>query len=286
MRILDQAPTRRFSELEHASMRRVAASRPFDLLQARFITHAFAPHAHETYALGVCSAGSVAVRHGGRRHLLGPGDLLVLNPGEMHTGESGGPEGWTYSMAYPGVELVRQAADAFRGRPGPAPILPAPAVRDPALAAEGAAVLRILAGADPLAGECALIGLLGRLWRMDGEVLVRRTPLAGMSPRIRRVREYLHDHHARRITIAELAQVAGLSPYHLIRLFHARTGLPPYMYLEHVRIERAKALLKEGVSLANTAARTGFGDQSHFTRRFKRVTGVPPGRYARQLLGR
>ena len=78
--------------------------------------------------------------------------------------------------------------------------------------------------------------------------------------------------------------MARLSSFHLIRLFGARVGLPPYMYLEHLRVARAKELLARGVSLAATAAQTGFGGQSHFTRRFKLVVGLPPGRYARQVL--
>jgi AraC-like DNA-binding protein len=57
------------------------------------------------------------------------------------------------------------------------------------------------------------------------------------------------------------------------------------MYLEHLRIARAKELLAIGVPLVDAARSTGFGDQSHFTRRFKQVVGLPPGRYARQVLG-
>lgn len=266
-------------------MTRVPAAHPFDLLQARFVTHRFAPHAHETYAIGLCTEGRVAVRHGGARHVMGPGDVLLVNPGELHTGEPDSPAGWGYTMIYPGVDLIREAADARRSRPGPAPRLPAPVIRHPLLATQAAATLRTLAdGSDPLAGECLLASLLDRLIEPGAAAPRRGWSLRELNPRISRVRDYLHAHFARQVAIAELAGVAGLSSFHLIRLFRARIGLPPYMYLEHLRVARAKELLAKGVALADTAAQTGFGDQSHFTRRFKLLVGMPPGRYARQVL--
>jgi len=123
-------------------MRRVDALHPFDLLHAQFVSHRFAPHAHETYAIGLCREGRVAVRHGGARHVMGPGDILLVNPGELHTGEPDGPVGWTYTMIYPGVEILRGVANALRQRSGSAPILPAPMIRDPLFVTRAAAMLR------------------------------------------------------------------------------------------------------------------------------------------------
>lgn len=266
-------------------MRQVHAAHPFELLQARFVSHRFAPHAHETYAIGLCTEGRVAVRHGGVRHVMGPGDVLLVNPGELHTGEPDGPDGWTYTMIYPGVEILRRVANALRQRSGPAPILPAPVLRDPGLAMRAAAALRALAGGDdPLAGECLLAGFLEQLIGLRPGSARRGFTLRDLNPRISRVREYLHAHYSSPVSIADLSSVAGLSSFHLIRLFGARVGLPPYMYLEHLRVARAKELLARGLSLTETATRTGFGDQSHFTRRFKLLVGLPPGRYARQVL--
>lgn len=263
---------------------RLAVPEPLDLLQARYLTHRFAPHAHETYALGVCAQGAVATRHRGARHRAGPGDVLLLNPGELHTGEPAHAEGWTHVMCYPSVDLMRRVADALRGRPGAAPVLPAPALWDPALANE---VLRVLRGlgrpGDSLRQESTFLELLTGLLTRHARVPIRRVPLRGLHPAVRRVREYLHAHFTGPVTIADLAEVAQLSPFHLIRMFHARVGLPPYMYLEHLRVSLARRLLLAGMPIAEVASRTGFGDQSHFTRRFKRVVGVPPGLYTRQL---
>ena len=72
-----------------------------------------------------------------------------------------------------------------------------------------------------------------------------------------------------------------MSPFHLSRRFRARYGLPPYMYLELVRVNRAREMLRRGEPISRVAFDTGFSDQSHLTRRFKRVVGVPPGQYAK-----
>ena len=95
------------------------------------------------------------------------------------------------------------------------------------------------------------------------------------------MRDYLEEHYAKPISLLELSAVSGVSPFHLSRRFRARYGLPPYMYLELVRVNRARELLRHGEPISRVAFDTGFSDQSHLTRRFKRVVGVPPGQYAR-----
>ena len=78
-----------------------------------------------------------------------------------------------------------------------------------------------------------------------------------------------------------MAAVARLSPYHFARQFKAATGLPPHQFVLARRVERAQQLLQGGAgsSLAQVAARAGFSDQSQFSRHFKRLVGVTPGRF-------
>jgi AraC-like DNA-binding protein len=70
-----------------------------------------------------------------------------------------------------------------------------------------------------------------------------------------------------------------LSPFHLNRVFSKEFGLPPHAFLTQVRVARAKALLKQGTSITQTALEVGFSDQSHFTRHFRRLVSVTPGHY-------
>jgi AraC-like DNA-binding protein len=100
---------------------------------------------------------------------------------------------------------------------------------------------------------------------------------------IQRVRQFIEEHFAESVTLGALAQYVSLSPYYLLRAFRAEVGMPPYEYLESVRIRHTQRLIKTGASLADVAAEVGFSSQSHMTRQFKKIIGVTPGQYAQQI---
>ena len=81
------------------------------------------------------------------------------------------------------------------------------------------------------------------------------------------------------LTLKQLADVVGLSPFHATRLFSASVGMPPHAWRNQLRLSRALGLLRQGMSVTDVAAATGFTDQSHFTRHFKRAYGIAPGRW-------
>jgi AraC family transcriptional regulator len=99
--------------------------------------------------------------------------------------------------------------------------------------------------------------------------------------RLRAVVAYIEDHLDASLTLEELAAVAHLSPYHFARQFRTATGLPPHQFVIARRVERARQFLQEDgdLPLAQVASRAGFSDQNQFSRHFKRLVGVTPGRY-------
>jgi len=97
---------------------------------------------------------------------------------------------------------------------------------------------------------------------------------------VARAREFLEAHALEEVRLERLASEAGASPFHLARSFTTHMGVPPHTYQLHLRVGRAKALLADGAAPAETAARTGFFDQSHLGRHFRRLVGVTPGDYA------
>ena len=100
---------------------------------------------------------------------------------------------------------------------------------------------------------------------------------------LRRVLEFLEAHLVEDISLEELAQLVGLSQSQFARAFKASTGLPPHRWCLHHRISRAQQmLLRGGDSLSEIAIQNGFGDQSHFTKAFRRVTGTTPASWKRQ----
>jgi AraC family transcriptional regulator len=102
-------------------------------------------------------------------------------------------------------------------------------------------------------------------------------PMALAPHRLSRVKDYLEAHLAEDLNLAEIAGVAGLSPFHFARAFKCDMGVPPHRYLMTRRVERARELLAgTGLGLAEVAMMCGFAGQSHFTTAFKRHTGVTP----------
>jgi transcriptional regulator GlxA family with amidase domain len=98
---------------------------------------------------------------------------------------------------------------------------------------------------------------------------------------VRRARLHLQDRWDQPVSLAQLAEVAGLSRFELIRRFRQQNGLTPHSFQRDLRIERARAMLGDAMPAAAVAAACGFADQPHLTRVFKRLVGVTPGVYAR-----
>lgn len=262
-------------EVAHVTV--VHSGSPFEILRGKYVRQRFAPHLHDTYAIGVMESGAARCKARGRESTHAPGDLITIEPGEVHTGEPLAAEGWSYRMLYIPRELMMRVG----GGHDRAPRFAATGTADRNLSARLARVHALLeARADPLHQEVALVDTL----RAICERHAMRPELSAPSPAphtLRRVREYLDAHFAEAVCLADLAVVAEMSAFHLIRQFRRYYGVPPYRYMELVRVERAKLMLRSGARIAHVAFATGFSDQSHLTRQFKRVLGVTPGSYAR-----
>jgi AraC family transcriptional regulator len=124
----------------------------------------------------------------------------------------------------------------------------------------------------------ALTALLFARWKHP-----RSERAKGLAPwQLRRVLEFFEAHFAEDIGLQELADLVGLSQSQFARAFKASTGAPPYRWFVAARIKRAQELLLQGrASLADVSILTGFADQSHFTKAFRRVTGTSPGQWRR-----
>lgn len=105
---------------------------------------------------------------------------------------------------------------------------------------------------------------------------IARQPPNASTASLARVKEYMQVYYQRDITVADLASIAGLSRAHLTRAFTAAYHTPPHVYLNAVRLARAKTLIRVGMPLADVAAACGYADQSHLTRRFKGSWGITP----------
>lgn len=253
-----------------------------DLLRARYVTHRYARHAHETYTLALIEDGVEEFRHDGVLLRAPKGSVALLNPEVVHTGHAGVPEGWAYRVLYPAVSVVAGIAAEMGASPG-TPHFPQTIVADPRSARLIRAAHRAAEHGDQLAASSLLHAALAGLLRAHARPAPpdTRSLRDGGGRTVRAARDLLHERMAAPPALAELAGAAGVGPFALLRAFRAETGMPPHAYLNQLRVRQARVLLDAGVAPAEAAARTGFADQAHLTRHFKRVVGVPPGAFQR-----
>jgi AraC-like DNA-binding protein len=261
---------------------RTCAAHPVGVLRARYVRQAFPRHFHDTYVVCVDERGAHASWYRGANVVVPERTVCVVPPGEVHTGRGVPGSPWHYRAVYPGVDLMATLAWEA-GLPGTEARVPRSLyVSDPDLAdAFVRAHHRLEADPDPLAAESGMVEVLGTLLRRHGSTSCPRPALPLPASCARVLVEYLRDRFAERITLDELARATGLSRYAVLRVFRREVGIPPHQFLTQLRVDRAKALLRAGRSLAAVAQQVGFADQSHLTRHFRRLVGVTPGVFAR-----
>lgn len=254
-----------------------------EALHARFVRHAYRPHSHPTWTVAVVERGAARFDLDATKQRAGEGELFVLEPDAVHTGMAAVPEGWAYKVLYIGPQLVHD----WDERDGSAPRAARWVVfRDRALrgALERAHAALAAEPTGDLAVDEAVLGAVAALrphlrpGRRDRERKNRAEHAA-----VRRARRHLYGRWDQRISLAELAAVAGLSRFELVRRFGEQNGVSPHAFQSNLRVDRARGLLAAGESPAAVAVTCGFADQAHLTRVFKRAVGVTPARYARAV---
>ncbi|NUS75593.1 MAG: AraC family transcriptional regulator [Streptomyces sp.] len=262
-----------------AARQEVSAWRPAvpgvrEVFHAHFTGYAYPMHVHEAWTLLIVDDG--AVRYDLDRHEHGtPHDTVSLLPPHVpHNGSPAGPGGFRKRVVYLdttvlGEDLVGAAVDT-------------PDLRDPLLRRRVGQLHHALdhpgdeleaAGRLTFIGERLTAHLRPRL-----VTDVRRHADPGLA---RRLRELLDARIVEGVSLDEAAALLHAHPAHLVRAFSTAYGIAPHQYLNSRRVDRARRLLLEGRRPGEVAAATGFFDQSHLTRHFRKLVGVTPGRYAR-----
>jgi AraC-like DNA-binding protein len=108
-------------------------------------------------------------------------------------------------------------------------------------------------------------------------------PRRPSSGAVKRALKHIHDHFCERLSLEDLAAVAQLSVFRFATVFRRRVGVPPHRYICQLRVQRAQALLRDGVPAAIVANQAGFFDQSHLSRHFRSACGMTPGQYVMQV---
>lgn len=236
--------------------------------------HAFPRHSHDHFGVGVMTAGAQRSWSGIGQVESGVGDIIMVNPGEIHDGAPlDGPRGW--HILYIDPELVMDELGAEHGAQG---FAVRPVASDPRLAGEILRFVREISSParENLGSEEALLICLLRMWQVHGADGPRKVDT---SPSVALALEFLRDAPEDPASLSDLASLSGISRFQLLRGFQRETGVTPHAYIVQLRVRLARRLLARGETPAEAALMAGFADQSHLTRAFVRQFGITPGRY-------
>jgi AraC-like DNA-binding protein len=244
-------------------------------------SRSFPRHTHDQYGVGVFDIGGHASLSGRGQVEAGAGNLIFVNPGEVHDGRAIGGRSRSWRMLYFEPAAMGATQHDIHEGAQTTPTFAAPVLSDERLrrcfnrAFDRAT--KSGQGTDTMAVETAILALVAH-FGVNLSSGPRKTARATVS--IRSARERIDAGPAARLTLSDLAKETGASRYQVLRAFARELALTPHAYILQQRIALARRLIRAGSSLAEAASAAGFCDQSHLTRAFVRQFGVTPARYA------
>lgn len=239
-------------------------------------------HVHHAYVFSLAIEGATEYDcgHCGATHILQPKDVLLTEAREVYASRTLGPPPWrNLSLSVSREKIASLLDSAGDGKQIRLPHFTRGAITDAPLRGLFLKLHEALNDErTALEQETLLLDWIVSLQQKysfeANPVLSRR--IYSESAAIRRVREFIRENVHENIRLQTLAEIARLSPFYLNRAFTREIGLPPHEYQNQLRIEKACRLIANKKSLAEVAYSTGFSDQSHFSRFFKRYIGITP----------
>jgi AraC family transcriptional regulator of arabinose operon len=212
---------------------------------------------------------------------IGPGQVLVIPPGVPHTYGAAGERPWTiWWMHLGGADVADLVAAAL------------PDAERPVIHAGD--LYQVVALVDDVLGRMerddsvrSRQAAAGAAWHLLALLAADRTGgPAGRDDAVRQAQQYLREHVSARVSVAELAALAQLSPSHFAALFRRATGFGVLQYQTRLRMSRARELLDTtDQAVAEIARALGYADPFYFSRQFRAVHGVSPSGYRVQHKG-
>lgn len=227
--------------------------------------------------IGLVEDGERILSCKNKEYTIGKGDMIVFYPCDNHACTQKDSGEFDYRGLNIGREVMLDFVEEMAGE-RTVPQVCENVIRDE----EIASVFRLLHEMvmqknDDLGKEETMLLLLAMLFQNYGNM--GETCVSECREEIENACEYIKQHFAERLSLEQICHAVGLSKSTLLRAFTKTKGITPYRYLEAIRINEAKKLLREGVPPVCAAIQTGFTDQSHFTNYFSSFIGLTPNMY-------
>ena len=251
-----------------------------ELLHLKNNIYEYPPHMHEEHSIVLMLDGAETTISRAGSHTAVAGDLMLINADEVHSSKSSASE---YRVMKIKPKTIDQLASGLLPRRLERPYFPELIIKDRVLFRILLSLnLKLEQGTSFLEQESEFVSAISLLLARTATCRLVLPRTGKESHHVERVRDYLKANYAENVSLADLTSITNLSPFYLLRVFSKRIGCSPHEYQTQLRIANARKLLREGKSISRVALETGFFDQSHFSRNFKRIVGVPPGFYSSQ----
>lgn len=250
-----------------------------EIVFGRFRNHRFPRHSHDGLMLSLISDGTQCIRYKGETHLGGRGVLIAVPPNEVHAGEPQDDKGWCYRTITIPTDLIEALGGAESTH-----FLCDTVISDDRLRNALAALFSLFGEAPLLEQEEALTAVLSRFLAAHTKVAPPEVATGTERRAVRLCKEFLASCLDQNVGLADLEAVARIDRFRLVRSFAQQEGMPPHAWHLQCRLRAAQAMLSQGAPIADVTYATGFADQAHLSRAFKRLTGLTPGYYRRTHL--
>ncbi|AYZ31849.1 AraC family transcriptional regulator [Serratia sp. FDAARGOS_506] len=254
-----------------------------ELIHGRFVDYAYDVHTHETACFALLTEGSIRIKMRGSEFVAHKGELYAIDAEEPHAGWAIDENGWRLRTLYVDVGYLRQLVREGHG--AQLPMLAGPIIKDPEVIAD----LYSLHHCSEVEGsrlfrDQAYLSFADKLFERHVRHRHVVTREGKELNRVKMARDFLDAHLCDNISLIAIAGEVGLPQYKLFRAFERTYGMTPHAYQRQARVRYAMQLLRQGISLIDAGEVSGFSDQAHFTRWFKRFMGITPGQYQKAVI--
>ncbi|NMF07207.1 AraC family ligand binding domain-containing protein [Clostridium beijerinckii] len=249
------------------------------------IMQKFPNHFHDYYVIGFIENGKRYLSCKNKQYIIETGDLIVFNPGDIHTCEQIDDRTLDYRCINIKKDVMKKITFEITGKEYLPNFMEFVLFRNEVTSSLKELHLMIMEEERNLKKEELFLFIIEQLIREYSNPVSEMT-IQEASAEIKTVCDYLENNYMENITLNQLSNLTGLSKYYLLHSFTKQKGISPYNYLQTIRIGKAKKMLEQGVAPIDVAFKTGFTDQSHFTNFFKKLIGLTPKQYMNIFINR
>ena len=239
-------------------------------------TQDFPNHFHDHYVIGLINEGNRTLTYGEKKYYIKSDDMILFNPYDNHDCRNEDNS----LLKYIAVNIPKQSMEylTYIIKDKNTLKFKYPIIKDMGLAKQFIKVHdMIMENENEMEREELFILFMDEL--IDKYSKYKSLEITNENIKIQTIENYIKENYDKIISLDILSEISGLNKYSVIRSFTKIKGITPYRYIETIRINKSKELLKFNNDIVEVALKLGFTDQSHFTKTFKKLTGLTPGEY-------